>query len=132
MNAFSRQTQEAIAALHNCHIACLSMASVHCLEMGGDHARPQHLRLMMDCAEFCAFTADALSRKSQFHIPFALLCADVCQTCADDCAYLSDMEVCAAACRRAVAACQALGGPDVDIRVDASRTSPSARGGLHS
>ncbi len=68
MNAFSRQTQEAIAALHNCHIACLSMASVHCLQMGGEHTKPQHLRLM-DCAEFCAFTADALSRKSQFSHP---------------------------------------------------------------
>jgi hypothetical protein len=124
-NAFSRQTQEAIAALHNCHITCLSMATVHCLEMGGEHARPQHLRLMLDCAAICAFTADALGRKSQFHVPFALLCAQVCQTCADDCTRLQDMDGCVTACRHCVAACQALAGPDADIRVEASQVAPS-------
>jgi hypothetical protein len=131
MNAFSRQTQEAIAALHNCHLACHSMAMVHCLEMGGEHARPQHLRLMLDCAGICAFTADALGRKSQFYAPFAQLCAEVCQTCADDCARLEGMEVCVAACRRCVAACHELMGPDADIRMDAAHMAPSASG-LHS
>ena len=61
---------------------------------------------------------------------FALLCAEVCQTCADDCVRLEGMEVCVSACRRCVAACQALGGPDAEIRVEASHVAPS-QNGLH-
>ena len=45
-----------MTALADCHIQCLSMAMTHCLEMGGEHSRPQHLRLMMDCAAMCALT----------------------------------------------------------------------------
>ena len=85
MNQLSRQVHDEILALQHCHLTCSSMAMTHCLEMGGEHARPQHLRLMLDCAEFCAFTADALGRKSQFHNRFAALCADICETCAKDC-----------------------------------------------
>jgi len=124
MNAFSKQVRDAVADLEHCHRTCHDMAMVHCLESGGRHVRPQHLRLMQDCAALCAFTADALGRKSQFHIPFALLCADVCDTCAQDCAGLDGMADCVAACRTCAAACRALGGPDGDIRVQASRVAP--------
>src|ERR1700754_1167611 len=83
MNQLSHQTRDTIEALQHCHVTCHTMAMTHCLEMGGEHARPQHLRLMLDCAAFCAFTADALGRKSQFHSRFATLCADVCETCGE-------------------------------------------------
>ena len=85
MNQLSQQTSDAMEALQHCHAVCQSMAMTHCLEMGGEHARPQHLRLMLDCAALCAFAADALGRKSQFHNHFAGLCAEVCETCAKDC-----------------------------------------------
>src|SRR4051812_18589389 len=63
MKHLSQQTADAITTLQHCHAICASMAMTHCLEMGGEHPRPQHLRLMLDCAAFCAFTADALGRK---------------------------------------------------------------------
>jgi len=122
MNQLSHQTRSAIEALQHCHATCHSMAMTHCLEMGGEHARPQHLRLMQDCAEICAFTADALGRKSQFHTRFAALCADVCETCAADCAALGDMEDCVQACNECARICREISRPEhAEILDTASR-----------
>lgn len=112
MNQLSRQTQDAIKALQHCHAMCHSMAMTHCLEKGGEHASPQHLRLMLDCAATCAFTADALGRKSQFHTLFAALCAEVCATCGEDCDAIGDMEPCVEACRDCAKKCREISRPD--------------------
>jgi hypothetical protein len=129
MNQLSQQTRATIEALQQCHATCHSMAMIHCLEMGGEHARPQHLRLMLDCAALCAFTADALGRKSQFHSRFAALCADVCETCAEDCAALGEMEACVQACRECAQACREIAKADgaqrAEIRDMASRLPPN-------
>jgi hypothetical protein len=106
MKHWGQQTADAITSLQNCHAICSSMAMTHCLEMGGEHARPQHLRLMLDCAAFCAFTADALGRKSQFHTRFAAQCAEVCETCEKDCQALGNMDDCVQACRNCAAVCR--------------------------
>ena len=124
MNQLSQQTLAAIKALSHCHQTCHSMAMTHCLEMGGKHARPQHLRLMLDCAGFCAFTADALGRKSQFHTRLAALCADLCQTCAEDCAALGDMDDCVAACRECVRLCREVSRPDHEDILDRASQLP--------
>ena len=126
MNQLSQQTRNAIEALQHCHAICHGGAMIHCLEEGGDHARPQHLRLMLDCAALCAFTADALGRKSQFHNRFAALCADVCDTCAEDCAALGGMDGCAAACRDCARLCRELSRPEhAEIIAVASRSAPN-------
>jgi hypothetical protein len=122
MNQLSQQTRTTIQALQQCHSMCHSMALTHCLEMGGEHARPQHLRLMLDCAGICAFTADALGRKSQFHTRFAGQCAEVCETCAEDCAALGDMEECVQACRDCARICREISRPEQsEILARASR-----------
>lgn len=105
MNSFSPQVRETMLTLQRCHNVCLSMAMTHCLEVGGEHSRPQHLRLMLDCAALCAATEDFLSRKSQFHNRVCALCAEVAETCAKDCERLGDMEDCVSACREVAAAC---------------------------
>lgn len=126
MNQLSQQTREAIGALQHCHATCHSMAMTHCLEMGGEHARPQHLRLMLDCAGFCAFTADALGRKSQFHARFAALCAEVCETCAEDCAAVGDMEECVQSCRDCARICREISRPQhAEILGMASQLPPN-------
>lgn len=35
-------------ACHECHIICLHMAMNHCLEAGGRHAEPKHIKIMLD------------------------------------------------------------------------------------
>lgn len=129
MNQLSQQIRDAIKALQHCHATCHSMAMTHCLEMGGEHAAPQHLRLMLDCAALCAFTADALGRKTQFHGRFAALCAQVCETCAADCEAVGEMDDCVTACRDCAAACkgiaQADGAQKAEIRDMASLLPPN-------
>lgn len=128
MNQLSRQVRDTIQALQHCHATCQSMAMTHCLEMGGEHARPQHLRLMLDCAAFCAFTADALGRKSQFHNRFAQLCAEVCDTCKQDCAALGQMEECVQACHDCSRLCTEVARLEhADILATASRIPPRAQ-----
>ena len=127
MNNLSRQTRDAIKALQHCHFTCSSMAMTHCLELGGAHARPQHLRLMLDCAGFCAFTVEALGRKSQFHTRFASLCAQVCDTCAKDCAALGDMEECVEACRDCALRCHDIARDDHGEVLRAASATPPGR-----
>jgi hypothetical protein len=128
MNHLSRQVLDTIQALQKCHALCSSMAMTHCLEMGGEHARPQHLRLMLDCAGLCALTADALGRKSQFHNRLAQLCAEVCETCEKDCAALDGMEDCVQACRYCAHLCTEVARLDhAEILGKASQQAPSAR-----
>lgn len=126
MNQLSQQVRDAIDTLQRCHVSCLSMATVHCLEMGGEHAKPQHLRLMLDCAAICAFTSDALARKSQFHNRFAALCADVCGTCAQDCENIGGMEESAKLCRACAGICTQVARLDhEEIITMASQLPPS-------
>lgn len=127
MSAFSAQIEDCIRHLMRCHRTCLGTAMTHCIEMGGEHARPQHLRLMLDCASLCITTADALARKSQFHTRLCELCADVCDTCAQDCEKLGGMEDCVSACRACVAACRTAARVDHgEILKMASQSPPSA------
>ena len=127
MNQLSQKVRDTIQALQHCHATCLSMAMTHCLETGGEHARPQHLRLMLDCAQLCALTADALGRKSQFHNRLAQLCAEVCETCEKDCARLDGMEDCVQACRDCARLCTEVARLDhAEILAMASKLPPGA------
>ena len=36
-----------------CHRVCLTAASQHCLDVGGRHVEPRHMRLMLACVEIC-------------------------------------------------------------------------------
>jgi hypothetical protein len=127
MRQLSSQVADTIKSLQQCHAICSSMAFTHCLELGGEHARPQHLRLMMDCAALCAFTADALGRKSQFHSQFAALCAEVCETCEKDCEALQDMDDCVRACRECAQRCRDIARLDHKEALDRASQHPPAR-----
>lgn len=106
MNQLSNKAQETLRALAHCQTTCHAMALIHCLELGGDHARPQHIRLMLDCSEICGVTGTFLAHKSQFHTQLCALCVEICETCAEDCEKLGQMEDCVAACRACAALCR--------------------------
>jgi hypothetical protein len=113
MNQFNKETRECIEACLDCHAVCYGMLMTHCLEMGGAHVRPQHVRLMMDCVEICKACADAMARKSQYQHRLCGLCADICDACAADCETLDGMEPCVEACRYCARLCRAM---DVTIQ----------------
>ena len=45
----------------DCHRACLQTLT-YCMKQGGRHAEPEHLRLLMDCADICLTSAAFMIR----------------------------------------------------------------------
>ena len=93
-------------ACHECHVTCHHMAMNHCLEMGGQHAAPEHLKIMLDCAQICATSLDFMARGSDQHKVVCGICAQICRACAESCRGLDGMEECVAACERCADACE--------------------------
>ena len=97
-----------IAECQSCHSVCLETV-IHCLEMGGKHAEPAHIRLLLDCADICATSADFMLRGSPLHGRTCGVCAEVCEQCARSCEMMGDdpmMQQCAAACRSCAQSCR--------------------------
>jgi len=84
----------------------------HCLEQGGEHAAPAHIRMLMDCAEITRTSADFMLRGSVHHHFTCGVCGKICEYCADECDALDagseHMHRCAEACRRCAESCQAM------------------------
>lgn len=102
-----QRMQECVQECHRCHDICLETIS-HCLELGGKHAEPNHIRLLMDCAEICQTSANFMLRMSDFHGQTCGVCAQVCESCAEDCERFSDDDMiqrCAEACRSCARSC---------------------------
>jgi hypothetical protein len=101
------QMQSCIQACTTCHGVCLETIQ-QCLKMGGKHAEPSHIRMLMDCAEICQTSANFMLRGSDFHGYTCGVCAEVCQRCAEDCERFGDdqmMQRCADACRMCAQSC---------------------------
>lgn len=97
-----------IDACQTCHGVCMETVQ-HCLKMGGKHAEANHIRMLMDCAQICATSADFMLRGSDFHGMTCSVCAEVCERCAADCDRFGDdamMKRCADACRMCAQSCR--------------------------
>ncbi len=93
-----------------CHRVCVEAAS-YCLEKGGRHAAPAHVRLLMDCAEICQTSANFMLRGSAAHKIICGACAEICERCAESCDGMSDdaqMKACAKTCRDCAESCRSM------------------------
>ena len=97
-----------VAICTECHQTCLSEASRHCLEAGGRHVEPAHLRLMLACAEMCQTSAKFMLLGVDLHRRTCGVCADVCEACAVKCAEVGDMDHCVEVCRRCAEHCRSM------------------------
>lgn len=104
----SPELQMCIDQCTNCHDICLRDATTHCLEMGGEHVRPEHLKLMFDCADICRTAADFMLRGSPRHAQICGVCAEICEACAEDCERVGDMQECVEACRACAESCRTM------------------------
>jgi hypothetical protein len=93
---------------HHCHLTCLEMSMTHCLERGGRHAEPAHMRLMADCAEVCETAMNFMARHSAHHEALCRTCAAICRACAASCEQLGDMQECVDACLRCAQSCECM------------------------
>jgi hypothetical protein len=108
----SAEMQQCIQNCLDCHSVCLSTIT-HCLQMGGQHAEPHHIGLMMDCAEICQTSANFMLRDSRLHTLTCGVCAQVCEQCAQDCERFTDdesMQQCAQMCRQCAQSCRQMAG----------------------
>jgi hypothetical protein len=100
--------QECIRDCLECHAVCLTTIS-SCLGRGGEHAEPNHIRLLQDCAEICSISASFMLRGSPYHQLTCRVCAGICEACADSCERLAEgddrLRRCIELCRRCVASC---------------------------
>jgi hypothetical protein len=105
----SPEMQECIRVCEQCHDACLTTTR-HCLQMGGQHAAPQHITLLLDCAQICTTSADFMLRGSDLHGRVCGVCAEVCERCAEDCERVDphdqQMQMCAQTCRQCAESCR--------------------------
>jgi hypothetical protein len=126
LGEFSEQMLVCIQNCQDCHRACLQTLT-YCMNQGGPHAEPEHLRLLMDCADICATSAAFMLRASDLHAVTCAACAEVCRRCADDCAALSDdlrMQALADTCRHCAESRASMASHKV--MAAATRTRPRA------
>src|SRR5690606_9960360 len=81
--------QTCIQNCTECHRICLETAA-YCLQKGGKHAEPNHVRLLLDCAQICQTSADFMIRGSDLHTRTCAVCAEICEVCAKDCESMGD------------------------------------------
>ena len=95
MHHLSSEMQSCIDECLRCYSSCLGTAMSHCLEMGGRHVEPKHMRLMMACAEICRTSAHFMLIGTEHH-------KHTCRECAE----IGGMDECVAACRRCAESCR--------------------------
>lgn len=104
----AEEMQRCIQLCHDCHVTCIQMID-HCLKLGSRQAAPDHIRLLMDCAQMCTITADFMARASSFHDRMCRLCAELCRSCADSCIGVAGddqtVKQCAELCHRCAESC---------------------------
>jgi hypothetical protein len=91
-----------------CHASCVE-TSAYCLSVGGAHAQPHHIAVMIDCAETCHISEDAMLRDSPVMNALCEACAEICDACATECERFpgdATMKACADRCRSCATACR--------------------------
>jgi len=105
------EMQSCINACWECRTLCIDTLFNHCLQQGGKHVAPEHIKVMTDCIQACQVAADFMMRGSSLHMVECSACAEVCDACADSCEKIGGemMLACAKACRLCADTCRAMG-----------------------
>lgn len=102
------EIQQCIKSCMECSQECMK-TMMQCLEKGGDHAEPSHIKQLLDCAEICKLSASFMARDSIYAIRLCDLCAEICDGCAESCEAMADdedMRKCAEVCRKCAEHCR--------------------------
>lgn len=77
LNQVNQEMQQCIQNCLDCHSICLN-TTTYCLQQGGMHSDPAHIRLLTDCTQICSTSADFMLRGSDLHSTICGACAEVC------------------------------------------------------
>ncbi len=101
--------EKCIDLCQDCYALCTKTVG-HCLQLGGRHAAPDHIRVFLDCAQLCETTAQFLLRGSSLHERMCGLCAEACRQCADSCVQVAGddqlVKQCLEMCRNCAGSCE--------------------------
>ncbi len=101
--------EEAIRNSLDCYRICEETIA-YCLKMGGRYVEPDHVQIVVDCAQMCNLHASFMIRNSNFAGRTAELCADICEKCAASCEAVdpedTQLKTCAEMCRKCAASCR--------------------------
>lgn len=82
---------------------------VHCLELSGEHAKKNHINLMISCSQIAEFHAKLMMRNCGYSSKVAEICALACNDLADECETFSppdsSMQEVIDACRKCFVTC---------------------------
>ncbi len=67
MHPMDQEMRRCVDSCLECHRVCLTAASRHCLDVGGLHVEPHHMRLMLACAEICRTSAHVMGLGTELH-----------------------------------------------------------------
>jgi hypothetical protein len=84
----SQMMQECVNNCLTSHATCLETIKF-CLQKGGEHASPDHIKLLQDCADICVLNVGMMLRDSDFQRQIGDACADINEKCASECERLS-------------------------------------------
>lgn len=100
--------KQCIRNCQECHALC-TQTIMHCLKLGGRHATPEFIRLLVDCAQLCETNIDYMLRDSTLHGRMCRICSDACRQCAQECEKVMGddqlLKQCAEMCRRCGDSC---------------------------
>jgi hypothetical protein len=101
--------RDAVEACYRCADACDRCAAA-CLLEDDVKAMARCIALDVDCADLCRLAAAMMARDSEHAVPVARLCAELCETCGEECAGhdMDHCRACAEACRGCAKACRAI------------------------
>ena len=108
-NYTSAEIQDCIDACTQCHAICWEAIN-GCL-MRTQYVDPEHVALLLTCADMCSTNANAMVRSASAHAITCRACVQVCRLCAEACEKIRDdvqMQRCAEMCRRCAASCEAM------------------------
>lgn len=100
--------QSCINACDACAVECEHCATA-CLEEDQVKKLTRCNQLNRDCADICRLASALMARGSEFASQICALCAEICQTCGDECAKHKEMEHCqrcAEVCYRCAEECR--------------------------
>src|SRR5690606_486525 len=94
--------------VQHCQAVCDNMVAM-VASMPDAAFRSRQLRLLRDCANICALTAQMLARSSYISKQKALLCAHICERCGQECMKYPDpySQHCAQVCLHCASVCRA-------------------------
>jgi hypothetical protein len=106
------QFASCIEACNACALAC-DHCAIACLNEEDPKAMASCIRLDLDCAATCRLAVGAMARDSEHAGAICALCADICESCAQECRQhdMDHCQACADACEQCAQACLTMSQP---------------------